>query len=428
MNTEAPPPGLLLDLTRSINRAKHETLSGIDRVERAYLDWTLASSNGTRLYLCRRADGWRLIGREGALEITGFLDGGYEAPALDLRARLSLVKPPRARAAETLVRRHTIAQARSLAQLAPMLAGAFPDGGVWLNVGHDDLEPETVAAVREAGLAPVVMLHDVIPVEHPEFARPGGAARFRPKLAAAAAAALIVTNSHDTAARVARRMAAEALEPPPIHAVALGIGEGLLRPGEPPAAPGETHPAFLQIGTIEPRKNHLLALNIWRRMWDTRAPEATPHLHIVGRRGWENEQVLDMLDRAPMIGVTVFEHSGLDDYRLAGMLREARALLLPSFVEGFGLPLGEALVAGVPVIASDLPAHREVGGNVPELLDPLDGRGWLAAIGDYGAADSPRRAAQLARLKAWEPPLWSGHFAALEALLPDGVVPGGALA
>lgn len=415
------PRGLLLDLTRSINRAKHDTLSGIDRVERAYLDWMLASGAGTRLYLCRRTDGWRLIGREGALEVTGFLDGGYEPPALDLRARLSLVQPPRARAAETLVRRHTLQQARNLAQLAPMLAAAFPEGGIYLNVGHDDLEPEVMSAVGEGGLSPVVMLHDVIPMDYPEFARPGGAARFRPRLEASAAADLIVTNSRDTASRVADRMALEGFEPPTIHPIALGIGDDLLRPDEL-GAQTPPHPAFLQIGTIEPRKNHLLTLGIWRRMWDTRRPDETPHLHIVGRRGWENEQVLDMLDRSPMMGVTVFEHNGLDDHGLAGLLRDARALLLPSLAEGFGLPLGEALLAGVPVIASDLPAHLEVGGNVPDLLDPLDGLRWLAAIDEYSASQSPRRAAQLARLESWQPPRWPDHFAALEALLPGGVV------
>ena len=55
----------------------------------------------------------------------------------------------------------------------------------------------------------------------------------------------------------------------------------------------------------------------------------------------------------------------------------ARAVLLPSFAEGFGMPVAEALAAGVPVIASDIAALREVGGDVPEYLDPIDGLGWL---------------------------------------------------
>ncbi len=414
------PKGLLLDLTRSINRAKHQTLSGIDRVERAYLDWMLASSSVTRLYLCRLSDGWRLLDRAGAVAVSGFLDGGYEAPALDLRARMSLVKPPRARAAETLVRRHTIAHARSLAQLAPAIEAAFPEGGVYLNVGHDNLAPEVTGAIREGGLAPVVLLHDVIPMDYPEFARPGGAAQFRTRLEAAAEAALIVTNSRYTAERVTARMTAEGLSAPPVHANILGIGEDLLRPPgiALPGEDGPERPVFVQIGTIEPRKNHLMVLNLWRRMWDQRHPDRTPHLHIVGRRGWENEQVLDMLDRAPMMGRTVFEHADLDDEGAARLLDRARALLLPSLVEGFGLPLGEALMAGVPVIAADLPPHREVGREVPELLDPLDGPAWLAAIDDYARDESPRRAAQLSRLAGWQAPRWADHFAELERLLP----------
>jgi len=52
--------------------------------------------------------------------------------------------------------------------------------------------------------------------------------------------------------------------------------------------------------------------------------------------------------------------------------------------------VAEALALGVPVIASDIPAHREVGGNGSEFLDPLDGIGWLRAIREY-STDSPRR-------------------------------------
>ena len=412
----APGIGCLLDLTRSVNRAKHMTLSGIDRVERAYLRWTLASSAGPRFYLCKLSDGWRLLGRDAAVAIAGFLDGGYETPALDLRARLSLVKPPRARAVETLVRRHSIALAKALTQLPAVLSQHLPEGGVYLNVGHDNLTPEVIEAVRVGGMQPITLMHDVIPLDYPEYARPGGAEKFVPKLRAASASALVLTNSRYTADRVEAALTAEGLPMPRVAPITLGIGRDLM-PVKPAAE--DIHPAFLQIGTIEPRKNHLLALQIWRRLWDSRDRATTPHFHIVGRRGWENEQVLDLLDRSPMMGVTVFEHSGLDDAGVAKLLTTARALLLPSFVEGFGLPLGEALRSGVPVIAADLPPHREVGGVVPELLDPLDGPAWLAAIDDYARTPSPRRDAQLDRISRWAPPRWVHHFTALEEVLPE---------
>ena len=120
---------------------------------------------------------------------------------------------------------------------------------------------------------------------------------------------------------------------------------------------------------------------------------------LVGQRGWEIENVIDMLDRCPALRDTVIEHNALPDAAMVPLLRGARALLLPSFAEGFGFPVIEALQLGVPVLCSDIPALRETGGAVPEFLDPLDGPGWrrgASRLCRSGIA-APRRAARPAR-------------------------------
>src|SRR5262249_12794230 len=114
-----------------------------------------------------------------------------------------------------------------------------------------------------------------------------------------------------------------------------------------------------------------------------------------------------------------FERNNLPDAEVARLLKGAQALLLPSFAEGFGFPLVEALALGVPVLCSDLAALRENGGGVPEYFDPLDGAAWRAAVLDYSLPISPRRDAQLVRIEGWIPPSWGNHFAAVKELIAE---------
>jgi glycosyltransferase involved in cell wall biosynthesis len=218
----------------------------------------------------------------------------------------------------------------------------------------------------------------------------------------------VIANSHATLAAVRPYLAAAAT-PPEAVVAHLGTHKSIASAAATPGA----RPYFVCIGTIEPRKNHLLLLNIWRRMAEERGADTIPKLIVIGRRGWENEQIVDMLERCPALVGCVEEHNGMTDETVAGVLAGARALLFPSFAEGYGMPVTEALSLDVPVICSDLPALREAGGPVPDYLDPLDGRRWREAIDDYVRIDAPARAAQMTRMPAWNRPAWDDHIAAV---------------
>jgi glycosyltransferase involved in cell wall biosynthesis len=398
---------IALDLSRLLSRAGRGTPTGIDRVELAYAEHLIAGgapccfaavSPGGRLALLARATAADFV-----REIGAAWRGGTDPAAQDRRVR-------------RVARRARLALLAGRERRLFSSFGNGPGCPVYLLVSHHHLENRRLIArlKQRSGARFVCLIHDLIPVEFPEYAKPGQAANHRRRIETAAefADAFIVNSA----------VTRDALQPhldragrtPPVLVAPFGAD----LPASPEAAPAPTHPYFVYVGTIEARKNHLLLLNLWRRLVSDLG-ERAPVLVLVGQRGWEIENVIDMLDRCPALCGKVIEHNALPDSAMAPLLRGARALLLPSFAEGFGFPLIEALQLGVPALCSDIPALRETGGAVPEFLDPLDGPGWRAAILDYALPQSPRRAAQLVRLAGWEAPRWDRHFAIVGRFIAD---------
>lgn len=286
----------------------------------------------------------------------------------------------------------------------------------YLNVGHTGLNSEGFRAwTRTTGVRPIYLTHDIIPITHPQFAREGEDARHRERmLTVLQTAAGVIGNSQATIDELAEFAAAVRLPVPP--AVAAWLGSDPLPAARVIEAP--SLPTFVTVGTIEGRKNHLLLLNVWSNLVEKLGDKA-PRLLVIGQRGWEADDVFDRLDNDERLRRFVVELGRCSDQQLAQHLAGARALLFPSFAEGYGLPLVEALASGVPVIASDLPVFRELCGAIPTYLDPRDEQAWETAIVDYAQADSPMRAAQCERMNGFRSPDWDTHFSLVEKWLEE---------
>ncbi|BAK67665.1 putative glycosyltransferase [Sphingobium sp. SYK-6] len=296
---------------------------------------------------------------------------------------------------------------------------------IYLNVGHTGLDrPGHAAWLERTGVKPIYFVHDLIPLTHPEYCRPGEPEKHLRRMTSLLHhGAGVIGNSRDTLHELAVFAGLQrTLRLPPSLMAPLGVAAPAMpETGPVPLLPGR--PYFVMVGTIEARKNHLLILNIWAQM-ARRLGAACPQLVIIGQRGWECEQTVDMLERSEAIRGHVIELSRCDDAALITYMRGARALLFPSFAEGYGLPLVEALACGTPAIASDLPVFRELAGEIPDYLSPIDGLGWARLIEDYALENSPSRASQLGRLSGWEPHRWETHFAKVDHWLEFLVTPG----
>jgi glycosyltransferase involved in cell wall biosynthesis len=230
-----------------------------------------------------------------------------------------------------------------------LLAGAAFD------VTHS-LHPLLLPA-RDA--AQVITIHDLNFLAHPERTR-AEIRRDYPVLTRAHAhrADAIIVPSRFTAAEVERRLGVNADR---IAVCPPGAPDWTLRAACPDAG------YVLFVGTLEPRKNVGTLLDAYERLL---ARRAMPELVLAGQATEESRLWLDRIGRAPLAGHV--RHIGYVDPSARRALYEgARVLVQPSFEEGFGLPVLEAMTIGAPVVAADRGALPEVLGDAGLLVDPL---------------------------------------------------------
>ncbi len=378
---------IFLDVSRLLSRlAKGLHATGVDRVGLAYVDRYGAQARA-------------ILSEQGFIHTLSREDSQFLfRMLLEGRAR------PRGRIRATLL--------RSL--LKSPFKRELPSEGYLLHTSHNGMEfTRYYARLRKLGVRTIFMVHDLIPLTHAEYCRPNVDRVHRLRIHSALRHADgLIANSQDTLH--ALQSEAERVGVPLPRTAVAHLAPGIHPDFDAPRLIDE--PYFVMLGTIEPRKNHWLILHVWREIV-AQAGAAAPKLVIIGRRGWECENVVDMLERCESLKGTVTEEADCSDSRLQSWLAHARALLFPSFVEGYGMPLVEALALRTPVIASDLDVFHEIAANIPDYLNPLDGPAWQASIMAYSRQDSPERARQISRMASFRPPSWDEHFAHVDRLL-----------
>jgi glycosyltransferase involved in cell wall biosynthesis len=403
---------ILVDLSRLVTRFSRPAPNGIDRVDLMYARHFLQPDQQSA-GVCLGPTGPRLISRASGHAVTTAIaahwsEGG--APETDaqyqaLRSRLVEQKPPRlaAQRHETHDRRARLLRTSSLwreglagaGRLLLSRHGFRQDGllrgrsieraaapnAIYLNVSQFPLWIDSCFAWlgRRADVRAVFFVHDLLPITLPEFFPAAEAERHRRRLEVLSRyASTIIVAADETRQALVDHFQRNSLKMPKISVLALPAASSLV--GAVEVDEGlRSRPYFVSVGTLEPRKNQLLLLQVWREL-AARMGATTPKLLLIGARGWDNENIVDMIERCPALRETVLEVNDLSTPAMRTIVSNARAMLLPSFAEGFGLPIGEAIMLGTPTIAADISIFRAVGGDMIAYLDTVDGVGWLGAI------------------------------------------------
>ncbi len=393
-NTKAEKPTRLLDVTRLVSRAGRR-LTGVDRVELAYLD-RFISDSVPAYFIVTTSIGYLLLDKKGGRDLHDAIASG-NWPERSLFSRIFRKQTKEMQAALTLIRATAIDKAPTNG-ISRLLVRNFLPGVEFYNVGHSNYREGFFAALKDVLGAKInLMIHDAIPVEFPEFHSPASVQRFQRKLEIASKYAnRIITISN--AAKESVASALSALGPVPKIERAY-IGLTALRPkyADFPESIDLSRPYYVTIGTIEPRKNHSLLLDVWDEL-----PKNGPQLVICGTRGWMNSSLFERLDEGKQ---NVIELPNMGDETIAAVIAESQGLLFPTFAEGFGLPPVEALALGVPVFCSDLPVFYEVLGDAATYLPKENYKAWLRTLKEIPSSDTNR-----VQIEKFVAPTWDEHF------------------
>lgn len=279
-------------------------------------------------------------------------------------------------------------------------------GAFWATAGMT----AELARARRMGVRVVFYVYDAIPVLHPEYCDAALVRDFR----VAFGQALFVADGFLTISEATRRdvaaLCAEAGVDVPTIAVPLAHPMPVLEDPPDLAAFLGRHDLdgdfVLVVGTVEARKNHALLFHLWLKLW-RELGEALPKLVFAGRVGWRVGDLMEQIAATGHVGGRLVLLSGLSDATLAALYRRCLFTVFPSFVEGWGLPVGESLVFGRPCVAARVSSLPEVGGDLVEYFDPWSLADAERAVRPLLLEPERRREAEARIARGFRPRGWA---------------------
>jgi glycosyltransferase involved in cell wall biosynthesis len=245
--------------------------------------------------------------------------------------------------------------------------------------------PRSLAALRNAEAkraTTVLLVYDIIPISHPSFVgashRSNFTAMLLDYLKVVDGVISISKYAMDEVAEYHRALATQREVLFDYFHLGADFAPGLSpdQADDPLALQLASEQFFLMVGSIEPRKNHIFVLEAFERLW---RQGSDLKLCIVGKVGWKCDSIVDRMSASGYLNQRLFVFNDMGDAGLRYLLNRSCAVIMASIVEGFGLPVVEAMHFGKTLLASDIPVFREIGGDYP-LYFPLDDNGALSTL------------------------------------------------
>ena len=228
--------------------------------------------------------------------------------------------------------------------------------------------------LKKHGMKIVVFLQDVVPVMYPQYVHPSTVYRFYDYLAACLKYADVILTSTEHTKKDIETIAMRCSLEKKVRVAGLGadvtamlptLKEDLREDVTTAVASGRY---MLIVATIEPRKNHGVLLDCMEKELEGK----NINLVIAGRQGWKCDELMERIRTHELLGKRIFLIEAADDKNITYLYDHAFLFVFPSFYEGYGLPIVEALHHGIPVLASDIEVFREIGADYCEYFPQND--------------------------------------------------------
>lgn len=414
-----PPPTLALDVTFLVQW--HGPPTGIARVEDEVLDYALNSDrNVAPVYFDDRIGAFRHLSPDWLLQArhrNAVLDAGIEVKRSGIRrflpSRLSLFKK--------LERRRLRATGRGVREALDLiqrgLIGMRPSDFRLRNVKGErinyvplklllrdriDLRPSDVlllvssnwkyknikailADKARCGYAIATLVFDIIPLKSPQWFPDETVEVFKEfHDSVFKNADKVIVSSQFVAGDIESYCTSEGFDTPTVVVAPLGYRPAERSQPSGPSRPFQAGRFALFVSTIEPRKNHRMLLDVWRKLLGDGVPQRHGFdLVFVGRPGWMVDDLLRDIQQFASPQNRLHHLQDVEDSELQALYAACAFAVYPSRDEGFGLPLIEAFAAGKAVISSDAGSLPEVAKDLAILIGPDDFIGWLEQIREW---------------------------------------------